>query len=179
MCGNRCSQEICDGLHPDWTGSPKAGKRGSAIWHKRSRARAAKSMVIGERMHGRGYGEYRIVLETGVQHFGARLQTDFGKRGKGEGAARQEDRSERQSMVSRFTAAWTGPAELHSTKRYTGIARSDSPASHADATGSLRTESCTEDFGRCQRENRQCVIRRVRHVWTSDAGGFTRQRHDR
>src|SRR5262245_48228963 len=104
MCGNRCSQEICDGLHPDWTGSPKAGKRGSAIWHKRSRARAAKSMVIGERMHGRGYGEYRIVLETGVQHFGARLQTDFGKRGKGEGAARQEDRSERQSMVSRFTA---------------------------------------------------------------------------
>src|SRR5262245_31244810 len=75
--------------------------------------------------------------------------------------------------------AWTGPAELHSAKRYTGIARSDSPASHADATGSLRTESCTEDFGRCQRENRQCVIRRVRHVWTSDAGGFTRQRHDR
>lgn len=69
-------------------------------------------MVIGERMHGRGYGEYRIVLETGVQHFGARLQTDFGKRGKGEGAARQEDRSERQSMVSRFTAGmdWVQPS---------------------------------------------------------------------
>src|SRR5262245_8222668 len=81
-------------------------------------------------------------------------------------------------MVSRFTATWTSAAELHSAQRYTGIARSDTQASDADATGSVRTESCTEDFGRRQRENRQCVIGRVRHVWTSDAGGFTRQRDD-
>src|SRR5688572_9664632 len=82
-------------------------------------------------------------------------------------------------MVSRFTATWTSPAELHSAERYTGIARSDSSTSHADATGSVRTESCTEDFGRRQRKNRQCVVRRVWHVWTSDARGLTRQRDDR
>src|SRR5262245_45297154 len=180
MCGNRCSQEICDGLHPDWTGSPKAGKRGSAIWHKRSRARAAKSMVIGERMHGRGYGEYPgsywkpvfNILERDFKLILANAEKVKALRGK------KTDPNDSRWLAG-LLRAWTGPAELHSAKRYTGIARSDSPASHADATGSLRTESCTEDFGRCQRENRQCVIRRVRHVWTSDAGGFTRQRHDR
>ena len=47
-------------------------------------------------------GEHWIVLETGVQYFGARLQSDPGKRGKGEGAARQEDRSKRQPVVSGY-----------------------------------------------------------------------------
>src|SRR5881296_2781065 len=94
MCGNRCGEEVFGSLHSDWTGEPEASRGGSAIRHKCEGVGTATDMAAGKRMHGSGHGEYRFVLETGVQHFGRKPQDHFSQSGTGEGAARQEDGSE-------------------------------------------------------------------------------------
>src|SRR5262245_54310520 len=135
-------------------------------------------MVIGKKLHGSSHGEHRIVLEAGVQYFGARLHSDPGERGKGQGAARQEDRSEGLSMVGGSAATWISPGEFHSAARYTGVTGFDAKTSHSNATGGVGAESRTKAFRRRQRENWQRVEQRVRHVGTSHDGGITGQGND-
>ena len=53
-----------------------------------------RCMAAGERMHGSGHGEYRFVLETGVQYFRGKPEGYFGQSGASEGAERKEDGSE-------------------------------------------------------------------------------------
>src|SRR5690242_2167898 len=81
-------------------------------------------------------------------------------------------------MASRPTSSRTCSAQFHSAERYTGVAGFDSQASQLDATGNARTESCTEDFGRRKRENRERTVGCIRHVRTSDAGSITRRQDD-
>ena len=130
-------------------------------------------MATGKRLQGSGYGEHGLVLEAGVQHFGRKLRSHFGKSGTGEGASWQKDRPERLSVVSRLTTAWAGAAKFHSAARYKGVARFDAKAADLDAGGSLGTESSSKDFGRRECENRQCADKRFRDVRTSHAGGVT------
>src|SRR5213594_356218 len=92
MCGNRCGEEVFGSLHSDWTGEPEASRGGSAIRHKCEGVGTATDMAAGKRMHGSGHGEYRFVLETGVQHFGRKPQDHFRQSGTGEGAARRRIR---------------------------------------------------------------------------------------
>ena len=70
-----------------------------------------------KRMHGGRDGKYRFVLEAGVQHFRRKPEDHFGEFGTGEGAARQEDGSQRQPMAGEFAAAWIGAREFHSAPR--------------------------------------------------------------
>ena len=90
----RCGKEVFSSLRFDWTGKPEAGRGGSAIRHEREGVGKATCMAAGERMHGSGHGEYRFVLETGVQYFRGKPEGYFGQSGASEGAERKEDGSE-------------------------------------------------------------------------------------
>src|SRR5438552_18887996 len=114
MCGNRCREKVLGRLCSDWTGEPKAGRGGSAIGHECKGTGTIEGMVAGKRLHGSRDGEYRFVLENGVQHFRRKPEDHFGQSGTGESAEGQEDRSERQPMAGEFVAAWIGARKFHS-----------------------------------------------------------------
>src|SRR5437867_12877473 len=95
MCGNRCRKKVFSCLRSDWAGEPEAGRGGSAIRHECKGVGTIAGMAAGKRLHGSRDGKYRFVLETGVQHFRRTPEDYFGESGTGEGAPRQEDRSER------------------------------------------------------------------------------------
>src|SRR5205809_1948049 len=63
--------------------------------HECERVGKATDMATGKRMHGSGHGEYRFVLETGVQYFRGKPEGHFGKSRAGQSVARQEERPER------------------------------------------------------------------------------------
>src|SRR5437867_8620087 len=92
----------------------EAGRGGSAIRHECERVGTIASTAAGKRMHGSRDGEYRFVLEAGVQHIRRKPEDHFGKSGAGESAAGKEDRSQRQPVAGEFAAARIGAGQLHS-----------------------------------------------------------------
>jgi hypothetical protein len=51
----------------------------STIRHYRCGIRRAEGVVVGERLHRSGNGENGFILETGVQHFGRKSESDIGQ----------------------------------------------------------------------------------------------------
>src|SRR5438105_277109 len=76
--------------------------------HEREGTGTITGMAGGEEMHGSCDGKHWILLETGVQHFRRKPEDRFGESRTGQGAPRQEDRSERQPLAGEFAAAWVG-----------------------------------------------------------------------
>src|SRR5436190_24169729 len=106
MCGNRCWEKDYRSLRFDWAGQPETGRGGSAIRKQRWRLRSIAGMAEGESLYRGRHGEHRIVLETGIQHFGRTSPGDPGQSGAGQSPSRQEDGSYRLPMVSGSVTAW-------------------------------------------------------------------------
>ena len=62
----------------DWAGEPEAVCGDSAVRHQREGVGTTTSMVVGDEMHGSRHGEYRFILETGIQYFGRKFEDQFG-----------------------------------------------------------------------------------------------------
>src|SRR6266566_6640383 len=124
MCGNRCWEKDYRSLRFDWAGQPETGRGGSAIRKQRWRLRSIAGMAEGESLYRGRHGEHRIVLETGIQHFGRTSPGDPGQSGAGQSPSRQEDGSYRLPMVSGSVTAWVGSTEFYSSTRYPRIAGS-------------------------------------------------------
>src|SRR5436309_11884675 len=124
-----------------------------------------------EGMHGRRDGKHWLLLETGVQHFGRKLEYRFGESGTGKGPAKEENGSEGQPVAGRFVAARLGGGQLYSVARHSGVAGSDAAAADAVRRRNGGTEPCAEDFGRCECEDWRRPIGCVWGLRPSNAGG--------
>jgi transposase len=179
MCGNRCSQEICDGVCvlmglAHQKPASEVRRFGTSVPElERLRAWLLEKGCTDVVMESTGsyWKPVFNILERDLKVILANAEKVKALRGK------KTDPNDSRWLAGLLRHGLVQPSFIppRDIRELRDLTRRRRTLMQQGASERNRVQKV---LGRRQRENRQCINGRVRYVWTSDAGGFTGQRHD-